>query len=110
MKEEINWKEIKEDKATEKMVEGLSEQAERFIDNVHNKKFGFIDKLKVGAGRKIIKMAFKKFSDEYFENAIVSKGLKKMGECLDKGQKVEFNKYYLKKENDKFFISFRTKQ
>lgn len=110
MKEEINWKEIKEDDATEKMVEGLSEQAKKFIDNVHNKKFGLIGKLKVGVGRKIIKSAFKKMGDEYFENAIITKGLEKMNKDLDKGQKVEFDKFYLKKENNTFFISFRTKQ
>ena len=112
---ENNWKEITETEAIDKAKQELIIQAQKFIYNVHHKKLDLVTKLKVGLGRKMIQKAFKKYDDEYFEVAIVTKGLKKIIKTLDKGQEVDFDNFFLKKEkhkdfiNDKFFIKFKTK-
>jgi len=103
------WKEISEDKTIIKLKDEMVVQAERFIYNVHHKKLPFKEKLKYGVGQKLIQKAFKKHSDEYFENAIITKGLKKTMEALNKGKTVEFDKFFMKKENDKFFIKSKPK-
>jgi len=99
------WQEIPENEADGIMIDELLNQANTFITNVRNKQLSLKEKIKLGAGRKIIVKALDKFSNEFFENSVLTRGMKKFRRTLDKKKVLEFKEFYLKKEEGKYFLS-----